>query len=122
MNITHICFKFYFHEQKSIHLSHKSHNHNHANHSVFVEIKKKKKPHGDQWHINIYLPFRKMTSRRSVVTALKDIWEPQVLGKVGVAGLLSGAFGEDPKETLWEEYTKFRETFRFSYRTAFLIL
>lgn len=47
-----------------------------------------------------------MISRRSVVTASKDIWEPQVLGLVGLGGLLSGIFVGEPKG----ESTTFVET------------
>lgn len=39
-----------------------------------------------------------MTSRRSVVTASKDIWGPQVLGDVGTVGLLPGVFVAEPRE------------------------
>lgn len=39
-----------------------------------------------------------MTSRRSIVTASKDIWGPQALGDAGMAGLLPGVFVAEPRE------------------------
>lgn len=69
----------------------------------------KHKLHRVNHHINIYLPFRNMISRRSVVTASKDIWEPQVLGVVGLGGLLSGIFVGEPKGDILES-TTFVET------------
>jgi len=64
-----------------------------------------------------------MTSRRRVVIASKDIWEPQVLGGVGVAGFLSGAFGRDPKGDILERIQQiYRNIKVFTYKCFFYIM
>lgn len=64
-----------------------------------------------------------MTSRRRVVIASKDIWEPQVLGEVGVAGLLSGAFGRDPKGDILERIHQICRNIKvFTYKWIFDIM
>lgn len=81
----------------------------------FLYKSRKIKPHAEKCHISIYLPFRKMTSRRRVVIASKDIWEPQVLGEVGVVGLSSGAFGGDPGGDILERIHQIVEILRFPH-------
>lgn len=83
---------------------------------------RKIKPHADTCHISIYLPFRKMISCRSVVTASKDIWEPQISGKVGVVGLLSGAFGGDPEGEILETLHQIVEILRFPHLAFFFFI
>lgn len=64
-----------------------------------------------------------MTSRRSVVIASKDAWELQVLGEVGVFGLLSGAFGRDPKGDILERIQQFcRNINVFTYKCIFDVM
>lgn len=64
-----------------------------------------------------------MTSRRSVVTASKDMREPQVLGAVGEAGLLSGTFGGDPKGDMLERTHQIHRNIKvFTYKCIFDIM
>lgn len=55
--------------------------------------------------------------------ASKDIGEPQVLGAVGVAGLLSGTFGGDPKGNILERTHHIHRNIKvFTYKCIFDIM